>query len=133
MTELKLQHVEEALDAAEASVSLNQGVGEAATASSATCFADRTAEDPWSSSRSAIERQRVRDALELLPERERQVMELRFGLSRGHDGISLEQIGQRLGLTRERIRQLEASGLSRLKQLLESTPLHGRYELAGAA
>ena len=132
ITELQLKHVREALEAVEASVSLNQTIGEG-DGELADLHADRTAEDPLDVVEVTHEQDRVRTAVSLLPERERRVIELRFGFSDKHDGLSLDHIGRELGLTRERIRQLEASGLSRLKQLLESTPLHGRYELAGAA
>jgi RNA polymerase primary sigma factor len=132
-TELKLHHVEEALDAAEASVSLNQTVGEGGEAELGDLFADVTAEDPVELVDLSISRQRVRDALELLNERERQVLELRFGLTDGSDGISLEQIGKRLGLTRERVRQLEAGALRTLERLLGMRALPGREGLAGAA
>src|SRR5262245_20906424 len=132
-TELKLHHVEEALDAAEASVSLNQTVGDTGDAELGDLFADVTAEDPVELVDLAISRERVRDALELLNERERQVLELRFGLGDGSDGISLEQIGKRLGLTRERVRQLEAGALRTLERLLGMRTLPGRGDLAGAA
>jgi DNA-directed RNA polymerase sigma subunit (sigma70/sigma32) len=61
------------------------------------------------------------------------VIELRFGFGEGAEGVSLDQIGRELGLTRERIRQLEASALSRLGSLLETRPLSLRGDLAGAA
>jgi RNA polymerase primary sigma factor len=131
-TELKLHHVEEALDAAEASVSLNQGVGDGGDAELGDLFADTTAEDPVELVDVAMARQRVRDALELLPERERQVLELRFGLVEGTDGISLEQIGKRMGLTRERVRQLETGALRALERRLGRSLLDDE-ELAGAA
>jgi RNA polymerase primary sigma factor len=130
-TQLPLKHVEEALEAVEASVSLNQTVGEG-DAELGDLHADRSAHDPLESVEVSLENDRVRDAVEALPERERRVIELRFGFGEGTDGISLDQIGRELGLTRERIRQLEASALVRLGSLLETRPL-GSRELAGAA
>ncbi len=56
----------------------------------------------------------VRDALDSLPDREREVLKLRYGLDGDPDPQSLEQIGRRLGLTRERVRQIEAQALERL-------------------
>ena len=132
-TELKLHHVEEALDAAEASVSLNQTVGDSGDAELGDLFADTTAEDPLELVDLSIARQRVRDALDVLSDRERQVLELRFGLLDGSDGISLEQIGKRLGLTRERVRQLETGALRKLERVLGARTLLGREGLAGAA
>jgi RNA polymerase primary sigma factor len=131
-TELKLHHVAEALEAAEASVSLNQAVGDG-DAELGDLFADRTSDDPVELVDLALNQERVRDALDHLAERERMVLELRFGLNDGGDGISLEQIGKRLGLTRERVRQLEASALTRLERLLSMPSLPRREELAGAA
>ena len=131
VTELQLRHVEEALDAVEASVSLNQTIGEG-DGELADLHADRTAEDPLDVVEVSHERDRVRAAISLLPERERRVIELRFGFGEGADGASLDQIGRELGLTRERIRQLEASALGHLERLLDSKPL-GKRELAGAA
>ncbi len=55
--------------------------------------------------------------LEDLPDSERQVIALRFGLD-GEDGMTLESIGRRLGVTRERVRQIEAAALKRLRALL---------------
>jgi RNA polymerase primary sigma factor len=60
----------------------------------------------------------VRQALEVLPERERRVIELRFGFD-GEEQRSLEAIGKELGLTRERVRQLEANAFQKLAGQLE--------------
>ena len=131
-TQLPLKHVEEALEAVEASVSLNQTVGDG-DAELGDLHADRSADDPLDTVESRLEQDRVRDALESLPERERRVIELRFGFGEGMEGVSLDQIGRELGLTRERIRQLEASALSRLGSVLGTRPLSLRGDLAGAA
>jgi RNA polymerase primary sigma factor len=131
-TELKEHHVEEALDAVEASVSLNQTIGDG-DGELGDLFADRTAEDPIESADLSLEQQRVREALADLPERERLVLELRFGFAPGEDAASLEQIGKKLGLTRERIRQLESSALGRLEQRLRTEPLRAGDSLAARA
>jgi RNA polymerase primary sigma factor len=55
----------------------------------------------------------LRHALDALPERERDVVELRYGIG-GRDPMTLEEIGRRLGLTRERVRQIELEALRRL-------------------
>ena len=131
-TQLPLKHVEEALEAVEASVSLNQTVGDG-DAELGDLHADRSADDPLETVEVSLENDRVRDAVESLPERERRVIELRFGFGEGSDGVSLDQIGRELGLTRERIRQLEASAPVRLGSLLDTRPLRARDDLAGAA
>ncbi|MGH3073084.1 MAG: sigma-70 family RNA polymerase sigma factor [Gaiellaceae bacterium] len=131
-TELKEHHVEEALDAVEASVSLNQTIGDG-DGELGDLFADRTAEDPIESADLSLEQQRVREALADLPERERLVLELRFGFVQGEESASLEQIGKKLGLTRERIRQLESSALVRLEERLRTEPLGPADSLAARA
>ena len=63
-------------------------------------------------------------ALGTLSERERQVLALRYGLD-GSDPKTLEDIGRRLGLTRERVRQIELETLRRLATLREMIPVSG--------
>ena len=130
-TELKRHHVEEALEAVEASVSLNQTIGDGDD-ELGDLFADRGAEDPVDLVDASLEQQRVREAMARLPERERLVLELRFGFADG-EGASLEQIGRKLDLTRERIRQLEASALNGLEKLLRTQALQRGESLAGVA
>ena len=67
-------------------------------------------------------------SLDDLSPNERTVLRLRFGLG-GDEPMTLEAIGQRLGLTRERVRQIEAAGLKRLKRLLD----RGGTDIAGPA
>ena len=116
--QLDLKHAEEALEAVEVSASLNQTVGDG-DAEFGDLFADDNAEDPSELADASLERRRLREALALLEERERRVLELRFGLSGSGEMTSLEDIGRELGLTRERIRQLEANALRQLEELLQ--------------
>ena len=60
-----------------------------------------------------------------LPERHREVLARRFGL-RGHDVGTLEEVGEAVGLTRERVRQLQMEGLKRLRRSLEAEGLDPR-------
>ena len=71
---------------------------------------------------SRLQREGVRKALDVLPERERQVIELRYGLS-GTEPLTLEEVGDAFGVTRERIRQIENNTLKKLKQLPEAQVL----------
>jgi RNA polymerase primary sigma factor len=116
--QLKLSHAHEALDAVEASVSLNQAIGDG-DQEFGDLFADSTADDPIELADISLERQRLREALNELDERERRVLELRFGLDEAEEARSLEDIGRELGFTRERIRQIETGALQRLERLLE--------------
>jgi RNA polymerase primary sigma factor len=114
-TGLPMQHVDEALGAANASVSLNQTVGADDEGELGDLFADREAADPFDEAEESLRRQGVRRALEALPERERRILELRFGFD--GEPWTLEAIGNELDLTRERVRQLEGQALSRLGAL----------------
>jgi RNA polymerase primary sigma factor len=96
-------------------VSLNQAVGSDADGELGDLFADETAVDPEEEASQSLRRQAVRDIVTQLPERERRVVELRFGLADG-ETWALEAIGKELGLTRERVRQLEASALAKLQR-----------------
>jgi RNA polymerase primary sigma factor len=116
--QLDLGHAEEALEAVEASVSLNQAVGDG-DAELGDLFADDSAEDPIELAGLSLERDRLRDALAQLEERERRLLELRFGLGDVEYPRSLEDIGRELGLSRERVRKIEANALKRLQALLE--------------
>ena len=116
-TQLPLQHVDEALDAVTANVSLNQPVGSDDGDEFGDLFADTTASDPAEDAADAFRRREVRRAIAQLPERERRIIELRFGLE--SEPLSLEAIGKELGLTRERIRQLEQDAFAQLATLLD--------------
>jgi RNA polymerase primary sigma factor len=121
---LSLRHVEEALDAAEAPVSLNQRIGSDGDGELGDVFPDTTASDPVEEAAESHRRQAVRHALGRLPERERRILELRFGFD--GESLSLETIGKELGITRERVRQLEGDAFARLANELE-----GLVELTG--
>jgi RNA polymerase primary sigma factor len=114
-TGLPIQHVDEALGAAHASVSLNQTVGADDEGELGDLFADREAADPFDEAEESLRRQGVRRALDALPERERRILELRFGFE--GEPWTLEAIGHELDLTRERVRQLEGQALARLSAL----------------
>jgi RNA polymerase primary sigma factor len=129
-TGLDLRHVEEALSTVEASVSLNQTVGDDDGGELGDLFADTSATDPSEAAGEAMRRESVRTAVRRLPERERRLLELRFGFN--GEPTSLEAIGKELGLTRERVRQLEAQALNRLAGQLEGL-LATDEELTNAA
>ena len=113
---LTLQHVDEALDAADAPVSLNASVGSEGDAELGDLFGDPTATDPLEDAAESLKRQTVQKALAGLPERQRRIVELRYGFA--GETTSLEAIGKDLGLTRERVRQLERDALDRLQREL---------------
>ena len=85
-------------------------------ASWATSSAIPTAESPEEEAVDSLRRGEVRRAIATLPERERRIIELRFGVH--GEPTALEAIGKELGITRERVRQLEADALEKLEHEL---------------
>jgi RNA polymerase primary sigma factor len=128
VTGLSRKYVDEALDAANANVSLDQPIGSGGDGSFGDLFADDAAADPADEATDALRRAAVRRAVGRLPEREGRILALRYGLD-GGEPQTLEAIGRELGITRERTRQLEREAMARLEVELE--PLVG--ELADAA
>ena len=72
-------------------------------------------------------KEQIRDALYVLNDREREVLEMRFGLKDGQEH-TLEEVGRYYGVTRERIRQIEAKALRKLRQPNRSRPLRDYLE-----
>ena len=120
-TDLPIQQVDDALSAAHASVSLNQTVGADEGSELGDLLADREARDPFDEAELSLRSQTIRKALDALPERERRILELRYGFD--GEPQTLEAVGQELDLTRERIRQLEHQALLRLAALRELADL----------
>jgi RNA polymerase primary sigma factor len=112
-----LEHVEEALDAAEAPVSLNQSVGSEDDGELGDLFSDPTADDPVEEAAESLQRQAVRRCVARLPENERRLLELRFGFD--GEPATLEAIGKELGISRESVRKVEQDALTRLAQELD--------------
>jgi RNA polymerase primary sigma factor len=110
------EHVEQALSAAAASVSLNLSVGPGDDGELGDLVPDLEAADPYEKVEESLGRQRVRMALDALPEREGRVVELRFGFK--GEPWTLGAICEQLGLTRERVRQLESKALARMEHQL---------------
>jgi RNA polymerase primary sigma factor len=129
-TGLKLEHIDEALTAVDASVSLNRTLGEDG-GELGDLFADDNAADPLAEAAEAFDRQRVRDALACLDDTKRRILELRFGFT--GEMWTLEAIGRELGLSRERTRQLEQQALTRLQQELDDTTQEQEHGLELAA
>jgi RNA polymerase primary sigma factor len=114
---MPVEQAREVRAAARASASLDQPVGEAEDA----VFGDFVAGEgplPEEEVEVTLRSQALQEALGTLSDRERKVVELRYGLDDA-EPKTLEQIGQRLGLTRERVRQIEVESLRRLATLRE--------------
>ena len=117
-----VRDVRDILRVAQLPVSLEKPIGDEDESELGDFVADETAESPFESATESLQRQDIRRALNALPTLERQVIELRFGL-RGHEPLTLEEVGRAFGVTRERIRQIETNTLKKLKQLPEAQRL----------
>ena len=120
--EITVREVREILRVAQVPVSLEKPVGDEDESELGDFVADDSTEEPFEMATENLQREDIQRTLDLLPERERQVIELRYGL-RGHEPLTLEEVGRAFGVTRERIRQIENNTLKKLKQLPEAQRL----------
>jgi RNA polymerase primary sigma factor len=131
VAEIELHHAKEALDAVEANISLNRPIGDDADGELGDLLADPDGFDAVEEAERTLRDAGIRRAVAALPERERRVVELRFGFD--GETRTLEAIGKELGLTRERVRQLEASAFARLAGDLEDVVAADGDDLAASA
>jgi RNA polymerase primary sigma factor len=110
------------LRAAEEPMSLDTPVGSEDSSQLGDFIEDEEALEPMDAAAREMLREQVKNALAVLSERERQVLELRFGLVDGKDH-TLEEVGQYFNVTRERIRQIEAKALRKLRHPTRSRHL----------
>jgi RNA polymerase primary sigma factor len=119
--EMSTDEVREILRMSQLPVSLEKPIGEEES-ELGDFVPDDMAESPFDTATLSLRREDVQRALDSLPERERLVIELRFGL-RGEQPYTLEEVGQAFGVTRERIRQIENNTLKKLETLPEAQGL----------
>ncbi|HEY7151983.1 MAG TPA: sigma-70 family RNA polymerase sigma factor [Solirubrobacterales bacterium] len=119
---VSVREVRDILRVAQMPVSLEKPIGDEEESELGDFVADETTEEPFDTATENLQREDIQRALDALPERERQVIELRYGL-RGHEPLTLEEVGRAFGVTRERIRQIENNTLKKLKQLPEAQRL----------
>jgi RNA polymerase primary sigma factor len=110
---LPVKQVQEVRKAARAVTSLDRPIGDENEGALGELFASEQA-PPEEEIGVSLEQDVLRRAVGQLPEREREVVKLRYGLNGDRDPASLEAIGRQLGLTRERVRQIEANALEQL-------------------
>jgi RNA polymerase primary sigma factor len=119
---LNVKHVRETRSAARTVASLDKTVGD----DSDTKFGDLVAqasEDVAEEVQVALDESALHRAINELPEREQEVIRMRYGLDTEMEPKSLEEIGRRMGITRERVRQIETQALSRLAERREIAAL----------
>jgi len=120
--EFPIERVREIQRINQDTVSLEQPMGDEEDFSLSDLIEDQGAEVPDDAATRSMLHEAVRDALATLPRREREVMELRFGLEDGRVR-TLEEVGKAFGVTRERIRQIEAKTLAKLRHPNAAQPL----------
>ena len=114
--------VREILRLAQQPISLEKPIGEEDDSELGDFVEDHTAESPFELAADRLRRENLRRALAALPEREREVIEMRFGLT-GERPYTLEEVGRAFNVTRERIRQIENHTLKKLEALPEAQRL----------
>jgi len=119
---LDLAEVRELMGLGSAPVSLEAPIGDDGSGRVADIVPDESTEGPFERATDVLQREGLDRALRLLTERERTVIELRYGLT-GKEPLTLEQIGQAFGITRERVRQIESNSLRKLKRLPQAQSL----------
>jgi RNA polymerase primary sigma factor len=116
------REVKDILRISQLPVSLEKPIGEEDDSELGDFVEDETAESPFELASENLRRENVKRALDALPPREREVIEMRYGL-RGHKARTLEEVGRAFGVTRERIRQIENNTLKKLEGLPEAQRL----------
>ncbi len=117
-----VREVRDVLRMAQQPVSLEKPIGEEEDSELGDFVEDQTAESPFELAAERLRRENLRRALAALPEREREVIEMRFGLV-GERAYTLEEVGRAFNVTRERIRQIENHTLKKLEALPEAQRL----------
>ncbi|HEX3978148.1 MAG TPA: RNA polymerase sigma factor RpoD [Solirubrobacteraceae bacterium] len=120
--ETTVREVRDVLRMAQQPISLEKPVGEEDDSALGDFVEDQTAESPFELAAERLRRENLRRALAALPEREREVIEMRFGLT-GERPFTLEEVGRAFNVTRERIRQIENHTLKKLEALPEAQRL----------
>jgi RNA polymerase primary sigma factor len=120
--ECTVREVRDILRMAQQPVSLEKPIGEEEESELGDFVEDEAAESPFEVASENLRKENVRRALDALPQREREVIEMRFGLT-GARPYTLEEVGRAFNVTRERIRQIENHTLKKLESLPEAQRL----------
>ena len=126
--EFPVERVRAALKMAQQPISLQSPVGDTEDMSFGDFIEDKAIESPSEVTSFSLLRDKLTDVLASLNERERKVLELRFGLGDGYSR-TLEEVGKQFCVTRERIRQIEAKALRKMRHPTRIRQLHGFLEV----
>lgn len=124
---LPLEKVQGIMKMAQQPISLQSPVGDSDDTNFGDFIEDKGAENPYDMTAYSLLREKILDVLDSLTERERNVLSLRFGLKDGYSR-TLEEVGKQFKVTRERIRQIEAKALRKMRHPTRIRQLHGFFE-----
>ena len=124
---LPLDKVQSIMKMAQQPISLQSPVGDSEDTNFGDFIEDKGAENPYDMTAYSLLREKILDVLDSLTERERNVLSLRFGLKDGYSR-TLEEVGRQFKVTRERIRQIEAKALRKMRHPTRIRQLHGFFE-----
>jgi RNA polymerase primary sigma factor len=127
---LPVDRVRAVLKMAQQPISLQSPVGESEETNFGDFIEDRGAENPSDMTAIVLLKEKIKDVLDTLTDRERQVLEQRFGLIDGYSR-TLEEVGRQFQVTRERIRQIEAKALRKMRHPTRIRQLEGFLEAPG--
>jgi RNA polymerase primary sigma factor len=126
--QLPVERVRAVLKMAQQPISLQSPVGDSEDTSFGDFIEDKNTENPSEMTSFSLLKDKLSDVLASLSERERKVLELRFGLGDGYPR-TLEEVGRQFRVTRERIRQIEAKALRKMRHPTRIRQLHGFLEV----
>ena len=124
---LPLDKVQSIMKMAQQPISLQSPVGDSDDTNFGDFIEDKGAENPYDMTAYSLLREKIIDVLDSLTERERNVLSLRFGLQDGYSR-TLEEVGRQFKVTRERIRQIEAKALRKMRHPTRIRQLHGFFD-----
>ena len=124
---LPIDRVQSIMKMAQQPISLQSPVGDSDDTNFGDFIEDKGAENPYDMTAYSLLREKITDVLDSLTERERRVLSLRFGLIDGYSR-TLEEVGKQFKVTRERIRQIEAKALRKMRHPTRIRQLHGFFE-----
>ena len=124
---LPLDKVQSIMKMAQQPISLQSPVGDSDDTNFGDFIEDKGAENPYDMTAYSLLREKILDVLDSLTDRERNVLSLRFGLKDGYSR-TLEEVGRQFKVTRERIRQIEAKALRKMRHPTRIRQLHGFFE-----
>ena len=125
--DMPLERVKAIMKMAQQPISLQSPVGDNEDSSFGDFIEDKTAENPYDMTAYSLLREKIDDVLVSLSDREKEVLMLRFGLKDGYSR-TLEEVGQMFQVTRERIRQIEAKALRKMRHPTRIRQLNGFFE-----